>query len=271
MMDIITDLWNTHGDFILALGRKASLALAIAAAGYIIVKVSGRLIRRITAKIPRFDETFSALLRIALNYTIFIVCIIMVLDIFGINTTSLIALLGAAGVAVGLALKDTLGNIAAGIILIFLRSYRKGDLVEFGSYLGTVKEMNLFTTILETPEGIFISAPNSSIWGTPLKNYTHNHKRRMDLAVMVAYSDPLDTAFAVLHAIATEEPRFLTHPAPQVIVQSLGDNGVNLILRVWAHTDVYSALYGEKLRLIKERIQAAGLTIPFPQTDVRIL
>ena len=270
-MENIAELWNIHGDFILALGRKAAFALAIAVAGYILVKVSGRLIHRVTAKIPHIDETFAAMLRILISYTVFIVCIIMILDTFGVNTTSLIALLGAAGVAVGLALKDTLGNIAAGIILIFLRSYRRGDFIEFGSCAGTVKEMNLFTTILETPDGVFISAPNSSVWGAPLKNFTRNHRRRMDLTVGIAYSDSIDTAFAVLNAIAAEDTRFLPHPAPQVIVQSLGDSAVNLMLRAWAHTDVYWALYWEKTRLIKERIQAAGLTIPFPQRDVRLI
>jgi small conductance mechanosensitive channel len=271
MKDQILNLWNTHGDFILSLGQKAFFALAVAVAGMILVKVAGKVIRRATAKIPRFDETFASMLRIAITYAVFIVCLIMVLEAFGVNTTSLIALLGAAGVAVGLALKDTLSNIAAGIILLLLRSYQKGDFIEFAAFSGTVKEMNLFTTTLETPDGVFVSAPNSSIWGVPLKNYTRNHRRRMDLGVGISYSDSIETAFRVMQEIAAGEKRFLPHPAPQIMVQSLGDSSVNIVLRAWAHTDAYWTIYWEQMRVIKEKIEAAGLCIPFPQRDIHLV
>jgi small conductance mechanosensitive channel len=194
----------------------------------------------------------------------------MILDLFGINTTSLIAVLGAAGVAVGLALKDTLSNIASGIILLLLGSYRKGDFIEFGSQMGTVKDISLFTTTLETPDGIFISAPNSSIWGVPLKNYTRNGKRRMDLVVSISYSDSIDTAFAVMRQIAVEEKRFLATPAPQVMVQTLADSTVNILLRAWANSDVYWSIYWDQMKNVKEKIEAAGLHIPFPQRDVHV-
>ncbi|MDR3200946.1 MAG: mechanosensitive ion channel [Spirochaetales bacterium] len=271
MKDIFLELWNTHSDLITSLGRKALFAAALVFAAKLLIHIAGKLLRRATAKIPRFDETFASMLRIVITYSILIICIIMILDSFGVNTTSLIALLGAAGVAVGLAMKDTLGNIAAGIILLLLRSYRKGDYIEFASFSGTVKEMDLFTTTLETPDGVFISAPNGTIWGVPLKNYTRNRKRRMDLVVGISYSDSIDTAFEVMRQIAVEETRFLPHPAPQVMVQSLGDSSVNIMLRAWAHTDDYWTVYWEKIRLVKERIEAAGLNIPFPQRDVHIV
>jgi len=194
----------------------------------------------------------------------------MILNTFGINTASLLAILGAAGIAVGLALKDTLGNIAAGIILLFLGTHRRGEYIEFDSYSGTVKEINLFTTILETPDGVYISAPNSSIWGTPLKNYSRNGKRRMDLSVSIAYSDSIDTAFRVLQETVAAENRFLKDPAPQVLVQSYGDSSVNLLIRAWAPLDAYWTIYWFQMRTLKEKIETAGLTIPFPQRDVHI-
>jgi small conductance mechanosensitive channel len=195
----------------------------------------------------------------------------MILNTFGINTASLLAVLGAAGVAVGLALKDTLANIAAGIILLLLGSYHREEYIEFGAYGGTVKEINLFTTILETPEGLFISAPNSSIWGVPLKNYTRNGKRRMELLVGISYSDSIDTAFRVMRDIAETETRFLRDPAPEVIVQSLEDSSVNIALRAWAPTGMYWSIYWDQIKNIKLKIEEAGLHIPFPQRDMHII
>jgi small conductance mechanosensitive channel len=195
----------------------------------------------------------------------------MILNAFGINTASLLAVLGAAGVAIGLALKDTLGTIAAGIILLLLGSYRRGEYIEFGSYGGTVKEINLFNTILETADGLFISAPNSSIWGTPLKNYSRNGRRRMELSVGISYSDSIDTAFRAMQNIAETETRFLKDPAPQIVVQSLGDSSVNVALRAWASTDAYWDIYWDQMKLLKPRILEAGLHIPFPQRDMHII
>jgi small conductance mechanosensitive channel len=271
MKDLVFDIWNNYRDAVIVLGSKALFAFAVAFAGKIFVHIMGKIIHRMMTKIPRFDETFASMLRIVITYAVLIVCIIMILDNFGVNTTSLIALLGAAGVAVGLALKDTLSNIASGILLLLLHSYRKGDFIEFGSCSGTVKEMDLFTTSLETPEGIFIAAPNSSIWGVPLKNYTRNGKRRMDIVIGISYSDSIDTAFGVMRQIIAEEKRFLPEPAPQIMVQSLGDNSVNIMLRAWAPATAYWNVYWNIMGGIKDRIESAGLSIPFPQQDIHII
>jgi len=195
----------------------------------------------------------------------------MILNIFGVSTASLIALLGAAGVTIALALKDTLGNIAAGIGLLLLGIFRKGEYIEFGSFNGTVKEINLFTTILETPDGIFISAPNSSIWGSPVKNYSRNGKRRMELSVGIAYSDSVSTAFQVMQGLIDSEKRFLKDPASQVILQSLDDNSVKITIRAWALNQDYWNIYWEMNKSIKSKIEEAGLHIPFPQRDVHIV
>jgi small conductance mechanosensitive channel len=270
MKETLLGLWERyHADFV-ELIRDVVTAVIIIIAGRIAIKVISRLINRATAGRLSLDETAASLVKIIVRYGIIIICFIMILNNFGVNTASLLAVLGAAGVAIGLALKDTMSNIAAGIILLFLRSFGKGDYIEFGSYSGTVREMSLFTTILETPDGVFISAPNSSIWGTPLKNYTRNGKRRMDLSVGISYSDSIDAAFKVMNEIIASESRFLRDPAPQVMVQSLGDSAVNILLRAWASGSDYWNVYWFQMRNIKEKIEEAGLTIPFPQQDVHL-
>jgi small conductance mechanosensitive channel len=267
---IWTDFWSQYSGSIIEFARDIITAILIVVGGIVLSRAAKRLINRAASRDVKIDDAVTLLLRHVVRYGIIIICLIMILNTFGINTASLLAVLGAAGVAVGLALKDTLGNIAAGIILLVLRTYRRGDYIEFGAYSGSVTEINLFTTILETPDGVYISAPNSSIWGTPLKNYTRNGRRRMDLSVFISYSDSLDTAFRVMQDIIDAESRFLKDPAPQILVQSYGDNGVSILLRAWAAGDVYWTIYWFQMRNIKEKIAAAGLTIPFPQRDIHL-
>ena len=270
MNDLIGQLDIFSGAFF-KLSKDIIVSIIIILTGVFLVKGFNRLIIKASAGKLNIDEHVSAVLRRIIRYLILIICVIMVLNIFGVNTTSFIAILGAAGVAVGLALKDTLGNIAAGFVMIFLGSFKRGEFIEFGSFSGTVKEISLFTTILETPDGIYISAPNSSIWGCPLKNYSRNCKRRMELSVRISYSDSLDTAFQVLKNIVDSEPNFLKDPAPQVILQSMQDSSVNLVIRAWADNKNYWDIYWKQMRNLKEKIEEAGLVIPFPQRDVHII
>lgn len=268
--ELLNFSWFHSGAFV-ELVKDLAGSVVIIVFGTVISKGARRLIGRAASSGLPVDETVSSLLRLVVRYGVFIICVIMILNIFGVNTASLIAVLGAAGVAVGLALKDTLGNIASGIILLFLGSYRKGEYVEFNGYSGTVKDINLFATILETPDGIYISAPNSSVWGSPLKNYSRNGKRRMELSVGISYSDSVETAFQVMRNIIAEETRFLKEPAPQVILQSLGDSSVNIAIRAWASNQVYWDIYWEQIKNLKAKIEEAGLCIPFPQQDVHLV
>ncbi|MDR2746231.1 MAG: mechanosensitive ion channel [Treponema sp.] len=271
-------LWKTYNGSILGLAKDVAASVVI----IIIAVVLSKLVRRFFKRAARsplpgtagsfsLDDTVVSILVLVLRYGIFIIAGIMILTMFGVNTTSLVAVLGAAGVAVGLALKDTLGNIAAGIIILFLGSYRRGEYIEFGSYGGTVQNITLFTTIMETPDGVYVSAPNSSVWGGPLKNYTRNGRRRMDLAVGIAYSDSIDAAFKVMGGIIATEGRFLTSPVPQVLVQSLGDSSVTIVLRAWTSIANYWDVYWDQMRNIKIKIEEAGLHIPFPQRDLHII
>jgi small conductance mechanosensitive channel len=271
MKDMVINVINTHQEQLFALGYKGLIAVIIIIAGKIGMNITMKLVNHLGKGHLPIDETLLSLLRVVIKYALIIVCLIMLLSVFGVNTAALVALLGTAGVAIGLALKDTLGNIASGIMLILLQTYRKGDFIEFDSFMGTVTNFDLFTTTLETPDGVFIATPNSAIWSSPVKNYSRNTKRRMDLTVGISYRDSIDTAYRVMQDIVQAEPRFLTDPKPQIMVQSLGDNAVNILLRAWAPANVYWDIYWKQIRLIKEKIDAAGLSIPFPQRDIHII
>ena len=263
--------WENHGGTLIALGRRGLVALLIIIGARFIIAFFHRLTNRVLTGKHRADETFISLIRVIINYGVVIVCLIMILDLFGVNTTGLIALLGAAGVTIGFALKDTLSNIAAGIILIVLRPFHPGDFIECGSLNGSVREIRLFTTTMETGDGIYISVPNSNFWGLPLKNFSRNEKRRMDITVSISYSDSIDRAFQVLNGIIREESRFLEEPAPQVMVQSLGESGVTITLRAWVPVNLYGSVYSEQMKKVKEKIEEAGLNIAYPRREVHLV
>jgi small conductance mechanosensitive channel len=267
----IIDLLKYHSTIVLPLAKNLAAAIIIIILGLSLSKGARKLVHKANSKLSQNDGTALPLLQTVIHYGIVIICIIIILNIFGVSTASLIAILGAAGVTVALALKDTLGNIAAGIVLIFLGTFRKGEYVEFGLFNGTVKEINLFTTILETPDGIYISAPNSSIWGSPLKNYSRNGKRRMELSVGIAYSDYVDAAFQVMQTIIDAEKRFFKDPPPQVFLQSLEDSSVKITIRAWSANQDYWNIYWEMNKNIKAKLEEAGLHIPFPQRDIHII
>lgn len=269
-MEYLNQFWVDNSVKIISVGYKLLLALAVFITSHFVAKLVRKSIERANQKIERLDETLVPILCTIGSYSVHAIGLIIVLDVFGVNTNSIIALLGAAGLAVGLALKDTLSNIAAGFMLLMMRPFRVKHFIECGSFMGTVKEIGLFTTILETIDGLYLSMPNSTLWGAPIKNFTCNGKRRMDLVVGISYGDSIDKGFEVLKEIVEAESRFHKDPAPQIMVQALGDSSVNLQLRAWASVDDYWNVVWEHNKIIKEKIETAGLTIPFPQRDVHV-
>ncbi|HAX17661.1 MAG TPA: mechanosensitive ion channel protein [Actinobacteria bacterium] len=250
---------------------KIFFTAAVFTAGKIAVIAENKIVNKTCSVVRRFDETLVPVINTITSYSIYAVCTVIVLDIFGVNTASIIALLGAAGIAVALALKDTLANIASGIMLLILRPFRKNDFIEFASMAGTVKEIGLFTTVMETPDGVYISAPNTSIWGVPIRNYTRNGKRRIDIVIGISYSDSIETAFNVMQKIIDNEKRFLPDPPPQIMVSSIADSSINIQLRAWTTVDDFWNVRWEQNKNVKERLEEAGLTIPFPQQDVHLI
>ncbi len=268
MTEYFIDLWSNHSERILSLGYKILLAFAVLVASSIVARMVKGTINRAAAKSKRFDPTLVPVFRNLARYTVYAIGLVIILDILGVNTTSLIAVLGAAGLAIGLALKDTLGNIAAGIMLLILRPMRVGEAIQCGAVTGVVKEIGLFSSVINTPDGLMITAPNSVLWGAPMTNFSRNGTRRMDMVVGIAYGDSIDDGFKVLQGIIDNDSRILTDPAPQIMVESLGDSSVNLQLRAWATVDDYWSVWWDLNRTVKEKIEAAGLSIPFPQQDV---
>ena len=265
---IIPDLWDRHGPLVYGAGRNLAIAVLIIVGGIIVIRISRRLTHKAVTGKLHADETFASVLQMVVQYGVIILCVIMILDLFGVNTAGLIAVLGAAGVAVGFALKDTLSNIAAGIIILILRPFKKGEFIECGPVMGLVEEIGLFSAILKTPDGVYISAPNSSLWGIPLKNYSRNPQRRLDITITISYSDSVDAAFQVFRGIIADETRFLSEPAPQVLVQSLGESGIGITLRAWVLGSDYWPVNWDQMKNVKEKIQEAGLTIAIPRREL---
>lgn len=269
-MEVITNIWEGNHVAIISISKKVLLTILLLIISRLLSKIVNKLITKASVAIEKFDVTLVPIIAAISSYSVYIICVIIILDIFGVNTASIITVLGATGIAIGLALKDTLSNIASGIILLFVRPFKIGDLIEFGSLTGTVISVGLFATVLEQRDGVFISTPNTNLWGVPIQNYTRNKKRRLDLTVSIAYTDSIDTAYQVLEEIVAEEKRFLHDPPYTIMVSAMGDSSVNIKLLVWAHVDDYWDIKWEQNKNLKEKIEAAGLSIPFPQRDIYI-
>lgn len=244
-------------------------AFLILIAGWII---GGEAKKRVQ-KISRLDGTLSSFLGGFVKYLILAVAIITVLGQFGVQTASLLAVLGAAGLAVGLALQGTLSNVAAGMMLLILRPFNVGDYVTYGSTGGTVKSLNLFVTELATPDNVYIFAPNSSIWNTTIFNYSKNDTRRQDFSVGISYDDSIEQAFEVLQAVLNKENRLIREEGkmPQVMVEAMADSSVNLKVRIWSRSADYWDLHWALNKAFKEALDEAGITIPFPCRTVEIV
>ena len=186
------------------------------------------------------------------------------------QTASLIALLGDAGLAVGLALQGSLSNFAAGVLIVLFRPYKVGDWIEGGGIAGAVEEVQILTTVLKTGDNKRVIVPNSQIMGTTITNYSANETRRVDLVVGVSYSDDLDKVRKELQDLVDADERILKDPAVTIAVSELADSSVNFVLRPWVKTADYWAVYFDLTERVKKRFDEVGISIPFPQRDVHI-
>jgi small conductance mechanosensitive channel len=204
------------------------------------------------------------------HYGILILVAVAALGQLGIQTTSILAVLGAAGLAIGLALQGTLSNIAAGLMLVWLRPFRVGDEIETANFKGWVKEVGLFATELHSTDGVFQFVPNSELWNKRIINYTRLQTRMVELKFGISYSDDIALAKQVLLDCARADGRSETEPAPIVFVEELGDSAVVICIRVWTATPNYRPLLRALTENGKLALEAAGLTIPFPQRDLHV-
>jgi small conductance mechanosensitive channel len=245
-------------------------AVLILIAGWIVAGWIRGLVRRRAERSARIDDTLAPILATLAYYLAIIFVIIMVLAQFGVQTASIIAALGAAGIAIGLALQGTLSNVAAGMMILFLKPFRVGDFIAGGGVMGTVTELSLFSTTMKTFDGVFVMVPNRDLADSAITNFSRLPTRRMDVAVGIAYSDDVDKGLDLLRGLVERDERVLKDPAPQVMVTELADSAVTLTMRVWANTDVYWDLLWDLNRAAKIELDKAGFTIPFPQREVHV-
>lgn len=222
-------------------------------------------------RVPNMDATLVPFLATIIRFAILTVVVVAVLNQFGVETTSIIALLGAAGLAIGLALQGTLSNIASGVMLLLLRPFKVDEYVDAGGLGGTVVQIGLFTTELKTADGVFLTVPNSSIANQAITNYSRNPTRRINLVMGISYDDDIDGASKVLLDLMTSDERIHGDPEPQVLVGALGASSVDLSMRCWTNTDVFWAVQFDLTKNAKLAIEAAGYSIPYPQQDVHII
>ena len=252
----------------LDLGLSAVAAAVIIIAGFWLAGFIQRRLVTLLDRSARMDTTVSRFLGSLAKYAIILVTIIAVLDQFGVETTSLVAVLGAAGLAVGLALQGTLSNVAAGVMLLLFRPFRIGQFVEIGGQSGTVDAITLFTTELDTPDNVRQIIPNSTVWGSAIINYSHHDRRRLDLVFGISYGDDMAKAKAVIEGVLAADSRCQTDPAPVVVIGNLGDFSVDVIVRVWCLSGDYWALKWDLLEGVKQAFDREGVSIPFPTNTV---
>jgi small conductance mechanosensitive channel len=261
------DHWlSTAADYLI----RVIEALFVIAVGWIFAKWARRRTLRSLCSINQVATTIKPLIADLVKYGILILTAITVLAEFGVQTASIITVLGGATVAIGLALQGTLSNIAAGIMLLFLRPFNVGDYINAEGIEGTVKQIGIFTTIMTTFDGIYQEVPNSKLWNCVIKNYSRLSTRRIEIVVGIGYEDDIDRAKSVLQNLLNEESRVLAEPASQVKVVELAASSVNLNLRCWVNSPDYYDVLCHLTEQAKKCLEAAGISIPFPQQDINL-
>jgi small conductance mechanosensitive channel len=244
-------------------------AAAILIFGRWIAKFLTKAVRKVMVK-AHFDETLKRFLCNLIYAVLMIMVIIAAINQLGVQTTSLLAVLGAAGLAIGLALQGSLSNFASGILIVAFRPYKAGDFIEAGGVAGSVEEVQIFTTVLKTGDNKKIIVPNAQIMAGTIVNYSANPTRRIDLVAGCGYEDDLDKVRRVLEGVIAADERVLKDPAPTIAVSELGDSSVNFVVRPWVNSGDYWPTRCDLTEQIKKRFDAEGLSIPFPQRDVHI-
>ncbi len=254
-------------------GAELGLNLVAAIAIFFIGRWVAKSLRKFAVKAMERIEVDAILVKFFGNMLYIILLVFVILAAIaqlGVQTTSLIALVGAAGLAVGLALQGSLANFAAGILIIIFRPYRIGDFIEGAGTMGTVEEVQIFTTILKTPDNRRVIIPNGQVMAGTIVNFTTHPIRRVDLVANVGYEDDSDHVRKVLTEIVEGDTRTLTDPAPTIRMNAHGDSSVNWIVRPWVKTEDYWAVYWDLTERIKRRFDEEGISIPYPQRDVHL-
>jgi small conductance mechanosensitive channel len=265
MEDILNQTWMLLSVY----GLKVLAALAILLLGAWAARFFSRLSRRVMER-RGVDPTLVAFAGSLLYYALLAFVVLAALGQVGIQTTSFVAVVGAAGLAIGLALQGSLANFAAGFLLIFFRPFKAGDYIEGAGTAGTVESIQIFTTQLQTPDNKRIIIPNAKLTGDNIVNWSAAGTRRVDLVFGIGYGDDIDKAKAIIAGVLAEDGRVLQDPKPTIAVAELADSSVKLAARPWVATVDYWDVYFDITEQVKKRFDAEGITIPFPQRAVHL-
>ena len=266
VMEISVDkIW----ELMTAYGLKVIAAIAIFVIGRWIAKIFRSVTKKVMSK-RNIDETIGAFVRNFIYYLLLIFFILAAINQLGVQTTSFIAIIGAAGLAVGLALQGSLSNFASGFLLIIFRPFQIGDYIESAGTAGTVEKIQIFTTQLLSPDNKTIIIPNARITADNIVNYSTQGTRRCDLVFGIGYQDDIDKARKILEKLITADERILKDPAPRIAVSALADSSVNFMVRPWVNSADYWNVYCDLTEQVKKRFDAEGVSIPFPQRDVHV-
>lgn len=272
-MDYLTELIGNSDAlmaFFITQGMSLIGAVIILVLGFTIAGWASKRVRKSALKSEKFDDTLAPVFGQVVKVVILVVTLLAVLGQFGVETASIIAILGAAGLAVGLALQGTLSNVAAGMMLLILRPFKIGDVIEVAGTLGVVDEIGLFTTDMHSFDNVGITMPNSRVWGAEIKNLTRFDTRRCDLEFGISYTDDMDKAIWLIKDVLAADDRILEEPETLIAISSLGDSSVVIRVRPWTETSNLWPLRYDLIKRVKEVFNENDISIPFPQRDVHL-
>jgi len=255
--------------YVIPWGINIILALAVFIVGRWLANIIVRGVKRLMRR-ASLDEALIGFLSSILNAVLLVVVVIAALEQLGVNTTSVLAVFAAAGLAVGLALKDSLSNFSAGVMLIIFKPFKVGDFVEAAGIAGVVEEIRIFTTRLRTGDNREIIVPNAQIYGGIITNFSAREQRRIDLVIGIGYEDDIRVAKHILQQVLQSDERILKDPEPVILVSELGESSVDLAVRPWVSSADYWNVRSDLLEIIKREFNAKGISIPYPQRDVHV-
>lgn len=267
LKDVISEVVN----IVTSYGLDVLGALAILIVGVWVSKKAARITGTALKRTDKIDDTLTSFFTSMVRYVVLVLVGVAVLNQFGVQTASLIAVVGAAGLAIGLALQGTLSNVAAGVMLLLFRPFKVGHYVEVAGVAGTIKELNLFFTVMATPDNVQIIVPNGKVWGDSITNYSANDTRRVDFVLGVSYDADLDKTHDSIMAVIATDARIKADPEPMVAVSEMADSSVNFVTRVWVDAGDYWGVKFDLTKAFKERFDQDGIDIPYPTRTLHMV
>ena len=278
--DIVADatsFWQSTLEYLQTQGVEVGISVGIGAAKALAIFLIGKflvglLVRGISSVMQKqsVDKTLETFICNLVRISLMVVVVIAAIGALGVQTTSFIAIFGAAGLAVGLALQGSLSNFASGVLIVLFRPYRVGDFIEAAGIAGSVEEVQILTTILKTGDNKQIIVPNSQIMDSIITNYSANDTRRVDMTIGVSYDDDLDKVRKTIEDLIAAEDRILPEPAPLIAISALADSSVNFVVRTWVNSGDYWGVMFDMTEAVKKRFDKEGISFPFPQQDVHL-